>query len=46
MEIDFPNSLGRRAAKDEIVAELARIDPDWQRLFVVHPLDRNLRDRR
>jgi hypothetical protein len=45
-EIDFPKSLERRAAKAEVVAELERIDPDWGRLFVVYPLDRNLRDER
>ena len=37
VEIDFPKQLGRREAKDRVVAELARIEPSWSRLFVVYP---------
>ena len=41
-EIAFPRPLGRRAAKEQVLAELAGIDPGWSRLFVVYPRDRNL----
>jgi hypothetical protein len=41
-EIDFPKSPGRRAAKEEVIAALERIDRNWRRLVDVYPLDRNL----
>ena len=44
VEIDFPKSLGRRVAKERIVAELTEIDPAWRRLFVVYPTESALRD--
>jgi hypothetical protein len=44
VQIDFPKSLGRRAAKEQIVAELAEIEPAWRRLFVVYPRESNIRD--
>jgi hypothetical protein len=46
LEVDFPKALGGRAAKDQVLAELDRIDPRWRRLFVVYPTERTLRDSR
>jgi hypothetical protein len=43
IEIDFPKRVGRRAAKDEVLAELERVDPRWARVFVVHPRESSLR---
>jgi hypothetical protein len=42
--IDFPKRLGRRAARDQVVAELGRIDPRWSRLFVVYPKESSLKE--
>jgi len=44
VEIDFANALGRRAAKDRIVADLTEIEPAWRRLFVVYPRESNIRE--
>jgi len=43
VEIHFPNALGKRAAKEQVVAELERIEPAWSRLFVVYPRESALR---
>jgi hypothetical protein len=37
VEVDFPKRLGEREAKQRVLDDLAAIDPDWQRLFVVYP---------
>jgi hypothetical protein len=44
VQIDFARSLGRRAAKDRVVADLAEIEPAWRRLFVVYPTESSIRD--
>jgi hypothetical protein len=44
VQIDFPKSLGSRAARDTIVADLAEIESAWRRLFLVYPKGRNIRD--
>ncbi len=44
VQIDFPKSLGRRAAKDAVVADLAEIESAWRRLFVVYPTESSIRD--
>ena len=43
--IDFPKRALRRAAKDEVVAELDRIEPRWRRLYVLYPSESSLRER-
>jgi len=43
--IDFPKRGLRRAAKNEIVAELDRIEPRWRRLYVLYPSESSLRQR-
>lgn len=45
LEIDFPTSHGRRAAKDEVERELDRIEPRWRRLFSLYPTESSLRER-
>jgi hypothetical protein len=45
IEIDFPKRSPRRAAKDEIAAELDRIEPRWRRLYVLYPAEPSLRER-
>ncbi len=44
-ELDFPKSVGRRAAKERVSADLDRIDPLWRRLFVLYPTKDSLRRR-
>jgi len=43
--IDFPKRGLRRAARNEIVAELDRIEPRWRRLYVLYPSESSLRQR-
>jgi hypothetical protein len=43
--IDFPKRALHRASKDEIVAELDRIEPRWRRLYVLYPSESSLRER-
>jgi len=38
-ELDFPRSLGKREAKEQVAAELTAIDPRWRRLFVLYPTE-------
>ena len=45
LEIDFPKRHLRRAAKEEVAAELDRIEPRWRRLFVLYPTESSLRER-
>jgi hypothetical protein len=42
-QIDFPKRLGGSAAKDEVSAELDRLDSRWRRLFVLYPTEESLR---
>ncbi len=44
-ELDFPKRMSGRAAKNQIAAELDRIDPRWRRLFVLYPTESSLRER-
>jgi hypothetical protein len=37
IEIDFPKRLGKESARDEVIAELDRIDRRWRRFFVLYP---------
>jgi hypothetical protein len=37
IEIDFPTRLGKESARDEVIAELDRIDRRWRRFFVLYP---------
>ena len=37
IQIDFPKSVGRAAARARVVEELDRLEPRWQRLFVIYP---------
>jgi len=46
IEIDFPKNVGGRAAKDQVVAELDRLDPHWRRLYVLYPTENSLRRER
>ena len=46
IEIDFPKSKGRATAKDEVAAALDDLDPNWRRLFVIHPTENSLGRRR
>src|SRR5215213_4386420 len=43
--IDFSKRALRRAAKDEVAAELDRIEPRWRRLYVLYPSEPSLRQR-
>jgi hypothetical protein len=43
IEIDFPKKLGGRAAKDQVAADLDRINPRWRWLFVLYPTESSLR---
>jgi hypothetical protein len=43
--IDFPTSLPRRSAKQQVTDELDRIDPRWRRVFVLYPTESSLRQR-
>jgi hypothetical protein len=43
IEIHFPKRAPHRAAKDEIAAELDRIEPRWRRLYVLYPTESSLR---
>jgi hypothetical protein len=43
LQLAFPKQVGRGAAKDEVAAELDRIDPGWRRLFVLYPRDDAIR---
>jgi hypothetical protein len=45
IEIDFPKSAPRRAAKVEIASELDRIEPRWKRLYMLYPSESSLRER-
>jgi hypothetical protein len=45
IQIDFSKRQARRAAKDEVVAELDRIEPRWRRLYVLYPKESSLRER-
>jgi hypothetical protein len=44
LEIDFPKRHPRRAAKEQVAAELERIEPRWRRLFVLYPTESSLRE--
>ena len=46
LEIDFPKGLGGVAARERVVDDLARIEPDWKRLLVVYPREGTLRRKR
>jgi hypothetical protein len=45
IELDFPKRDPRRAAKEEVAAELDRIDRRWRRLYVLYPTESSLRER-
>jgi hypothetical protein len=45
IEIDFPKRAPRRTAKEEVAAELGRIEPRWRRLYVLYPTESSLRER-
>ncbi|MEN3313107.1 MAG: hypothetical protein V7645_2436 [Actinomycetota bacterium] len=45
IEIDFPKRASRRAAKEEVAAELDQIEPRWRRLYVLYPSESSLRER-
>ena len=45
VEIDFPKRLSHRAAKDDVMAELDRLEPTWRRFFVLYPTEDSLRRR-
>ena len=45
VEIDFPKRLGHRAARDEVMAELDRLEPTWRGFFVLYPTEDFLRER-
>jgi hypothetical protein len=42
-EIHFPRSIGKRAAREQVVEELGTIDRRWRGLFVLYPTERALR---
>jgi hypothetical protein len=46
VELAFPKRTGRRAAKDDVAAELDRIDRGWRRLFVLYPTEDAVRRHR
>jgi hypothetical protein len=45
IEIDFPKSGSRRAAKEDIAAALDQVEPGWRRLYVLYPSESSLRER-
>jgi len=45
IEIYFPKRGPRRAAKEEVAAELDRVEPHWRRLYVLYPTESSLRER-
>ena len=45
IEIDFPKSKSRAAAKDEVAEVLDDIEAKWRRLFVLYPTESALRSR-
>ena len=36
-EIRFPNSFGKRTAREHVVEVLADADPRWRTLFILYP---------
>lgn len=46
IEIDFPKSKGGRAAKTEVMEDLDRSVPRWQRVFAIYPNESSLRRKR
>jgi hypothetical protein len=45
LEVYFPKRAPRRAAKEEVAAELDRVEPGWRRLYVLYPTESFLRER-
>jgi hypothetical protein len=45
IEMDFPKSVGGRAAKNEVSQALDSVDPRWRRAFTLYPTESSLRDK-
>jgi hypothetical protein len=46
IEMDFPEHMGRRAAKRTVIQALDALDPRWRRVFVLYPTESSLRKKR
>ena len=45
IEMDFPQSVGGRAAKEEVTRALDSFDQRWRRVFSLYPTESALRDK-
>jgi hypothetical protein len=45
IEMDFPKSVGGRAAKEEVIHALDAVDQSWRRVITLYPTESALRDK-